>query len=297
MSDDDSWLDESYRVETPERIDLSYDVAGIGSRFVAALLDTLIIGVAASLVAIFGSAALMLLFSMGAVVRRAGSAVASTEAAIAISLFLTFFVVWGYYVFFELIWHGQSPGKRMLGLRVIKEGGYPIGFVESAIRNVVRLVDFLPFYYVLGVIAMVLNRRYRRLGDYAAGTVVVKERKDVSLASLDAVNQTLVDRTIRPDPVEHDERRGRRWTPPDMASAEPTGSVMVPIANLERLTASDQSLLREYVARRSSLLKPAAERLAADLATALAKKLDHDLGRETPEAFLARLVRETGRGG
>ncbi len=84
---------------------------------------------------------------------------------------------------FEITTNGQSPGKRALGLRVIKAGGYPISFGDSAIRNLVRLVDFLPFCYGVGLLVMLINGNWQRLGDVAAGTVVVKtpRKKNVHL--------------------------------------------------------------------------------------------------------------------
>ena len=87
----------------------------------------------------------------------------------------TFALQWGYYMIFEIATNGQSPGKRVLGLRVIKAQGYPISFSDSAIRNIVRIVDMLPFAYGVGLLTMLLNKNWQRLGDLAAGTLVVKE--------------------------------------------------------------------------------------------------------------------------
>jgi hypothetical protein len=99
---------------------------------------------------------------------------------------LTFFIFWGYYLFFEMAWNGQSPGKRRLGLRVIRTDGSPITFTESLIRNLIRLFDFLPAYYGVGVVAMFINSQTRRLGDLVAGTLVVHDRP-VTLDSLGSV--------------------------------------------------------------------------------------------------------------
>lgn len=87
---------------------------------------------------------------------------------------VVFVLFWGYYIVFEVTTNGQSLGKRVLGLRVIKEGGYPVTFADSAIRNLVRIVDFLPFCYGVGLLSMLINRDWRRLGDLAAGTLVIK---------------------------------------------------------------------------------------------------------------------------
>lgn len=254
-----------YHLETPERVALSYDVAGLGSRFLPALVDMIVQTVLAIIIFFLGT------LGLGTVFAGVGDALGIDDElgpvlAVAITLLLGFAIFGGYFVFFETLWHGQSPGKRLFGLRVIKEGGYPIGFSEALIRNLVRLVDFLPAYYMIGVTAMLIDGRARRLGDLAAGTIVVKERRGVTLASL------------------------RAPAGPSVASdAESTDVVGIP--NLRRLTAAEQSLLREYLARRPSLAGPAARSLATTLATSLARRLDHDLAGEDPELFLARLAR------
>ncbi|MGH2458979.1 MAG: RDD family protein [Chloroflexota bacterium] len=263
-----SWPDRSagnrYRVETPERIDLEYDVAGIGSRFVALLLDTLILVGLFVLVIVLGTFGLGLALSTVSRLARIGDPSIASALGYAIGILLWFLIFWGYFVFFDLAWHGQSPGKRVLGLRVVKRGGYPLGFVDSVIRNVVRLVDFLPAYYIVGVIVMFIDRYDRRLGDLAAGTLVVKERRDLKI---DAVAGSPV------------------------GIATPDGT---PVLNVDRLSARDRGVLREYFARQASLAAPVAASLAAQLAEAFARKLDHDLGDEAPEAFLKRLYASVG---
>ncbi len=272
MQTPDPPVGDRYRVETPERIDLEYDVASLGSRLLAAMVDTMLVSLLMAVLGILGTLGLASVFGLLVaglgLDRRLGAAL-----ALPIILVLLFALFWGYYVFFELVWHGQSPGKRWVGLRVIKEGGYPIGFVDSAIRNLVRLVDFLPAYYVLGAMVMFIDRRSRRLGDLAAGTLVVKERRELKLESLDLPS---------PDPTAAGE------FVPFGAAAEPS------IPNLWRLTPADQSLLREYSLRRPSLSPEAAATLAVRLAGLFARKLEYDLAGESPEAFLARLSEQLG---
>ena len=86
-----------------------------------------------------------------------------------------FAVEWGYYVLWESLWSGRTPGKRSMNLRVLKEGGYPTGFLDIALRNLLRAADFLPMAYSVGLAVMGLDARFRRLGDMVAGTVVVVE--------------------------------------------------------------------------------------------------------------------------
>jgi uncharacterized RDD family membrane protein YckC len=99
------------------------------------------------------------------------------KATIGVILVAMFLLEWGYYVAFETVRAGRSPGKSVLSLRVVKEGGYPVGFIDSLLRNLLRAADFLPVGYVLGLLAMGGDSRFRRLGDRVAGTLVVLEER------------------------------------------------------------------------------------------------------------------------
>ncbi len=169
-------IDEFLKVDTPENVVFGYEVVGIGSRFIAALIDSLIILVLQGVAALGFGFILLTAFE-----------VESLEAWItAVYLLLAFALLWGYYIFFELLWNGQSPGKRWNGLRVIRQDGTPITLTESIIRNLIRIVDFLPGFYGLGLVVMFADQRARRLGDLAAGTLVVREQEQVTLESLKA---------------------------------------------------------------------------------------------------------------
>ena len=96
---------------------------------------------------------------------------------IAIAVLLIFVLLWGYFIFFELTWNGQTPGKRAAGVRVLTSRGEPVTLVHTLVRNVLRIVDALPSFYMVGVISILVTRRSQRLGDLAAGTVVVRERR------------------------------------------------------------------------------------------------------------------------
>lgn len=173
--------DDYLNIDTPENVAFGYEVAGIGSRFLAALVDTLLILVLQLVVN------LTLLFLASVLF---GSLFEQEDTLLfwflALFGFIAFALLWGYYIFFELSWNGQSPGKRWVGLRVIRTDGTPITLTESIIRNLVRLIDFLPAYYGVGVVVMFINDQARRLGDLAAGTLVVRERANVTLESLAA---------------------------------------------------------------------------------------------------------------
>ncbi len=150
---------------------LEFPVAGIGSRFVAVLLDHLII--------VGGFFALFLVFfAFAAAAGRHALESLAGKWFLAGLIFVSFLLIWCYFALFEAFWHGQTPGKRAMQLRVIKDAGRQVTLFESLARNLLRVVDYLPSLYLTGVIAMLCNQRNKRLGDMAAGTIVVHERRD-----------------------------------------------------------------------------------------------------------------------
>lgn len=168
-------MNEQLSVETPEQIDINFQQAGIGSRFYAALIDFLLL----ALIFLVGYYVNERFISeLGDVLGKWFSALGGV---------IVFVLNWGYYMVFEITTNGQSLGKRVLGLRVIKEGGYPISFADSAIRNLVRIADFLPLFYGVGLLVMLLNKNWQRLGDLAAGTLVIKTvRTELTLPATDS---------------------------------------------------------------------------------------------------------------
>jgi uncharacterized RDD family membrane protein YckC/uncharacterized membrane protein SpoIIM required for sporulation len=162
-------LDQHIDVETPEQVMLSYTVAGIGSRAVAALID-------------YGIC-ITLFVAMWIVLESFSGHRSSAPWVTVLLIVFAFGVTWGYYVLFEALWDGQTPGKRRMGLRVVRDGGFSITFSASAVRNLVRFVDMQPgVFYGLGILSAVLSRSGKRLGDYAAGTFVVRERALIATA-------------------------------------------------------------------------------------------------------------------
>jgi uncharacterized RDD family membrane protein YckC len=148
-------------VETPDHIVLRYDLAGGGNRGFAALVDFIV----ASLVFV-GALYLFSLFT-----NVAGPAGGPFFGLVVL---LTFTLAWSYFVLLEWLWQGQTVGKRLYGLRVIRDDGAPAGFVAVLIRNLIRIVDFLPAFYGLGLLMIIFTSRSQRLGDLAAGTYVVR---------------------------------------------------------------------------------------------------------------------------
>lgn len=226
-------MDDAYGLSTPEQVELRLDVAGLGSRFLAGLTDALIQG--GVMIALLVAAILS-----GVLVDRLGAS-GSTASTVMLSLAVLaiFVVIWGYYIFFEMVWNGQTPGKRLAGLRVLTSGGHPITLAHSLIRNLVRIVDFLPSSYMLGAVVILLNRRSQRLGDLAAGTIVVKERREAAPRSLDL--------TVT-DPLA-----------PQQAAA---------------FLAEDVALAREFLLRRSGLAPSRRRELAERISRRLRARLD-----------------------
>lgn len=161
-------LDATLDVETPEQVVVSYTLAGIGTRGAAALIDLLLMLLLTGTLWYAAASLPKLMPGLRDVGR--GSWV---SAVIIIGQFL---ILWGYFVAFEAIWDGQTPGKRLLGLRVVRNGGGGVDLGASAARNLIRFVDFLPFGYFVGMISIIANQRNQRLGDLVAGTIVVRER-------------------------------------------------------------------------------------------------------------------------
>jgi uncharacterized RDD family membrane protein YckC len=162
-------LDNTTEVETPERIRFRYRTAGPVRRGLAWGLDLLVrLALLVVVIILLGIIAGVSASELG-------------NASKGFLLVTTFVLEWGYFVAFETMWSGSSPGKRVFGLRVVKEGGFPLGFTDSLLRNLLRAADFLPVGYVVGVTVMAGDRRFRRLGDRVAGTmVVVEDRVHVS---------------------------------------------------------------------------------------------------------------------
>jgi uncharacterized RDD family membrane protein YckC len=157
-------------VATPERVSFGYQVAGLGTRAIAQTLDLLI--VAGILIAVFFAAAGL------------GVATGSGDIFLRFLVLGSFFLLFGYFWVSEAIWSGQTVGKRVFRLRAIGDRGERLTFAQAGIRNVVRIVDFLPYGYGVGLVVLFVNGKGKRLGDLAAGTIVVKDSDAVGLWQL-----------------------------------------------------------------------------------------------------------------
>lgn len=147
-------------VETPDHVVLRYDLAGGGNRGFAALVDFILAAL------VFAGAA----FAFSSLTGALGGG----GQLFGLVLLLTLTLAWLYFVLLEWLWQGQTVGKRLYGLRVIRDDGAPAGFVAVFIRNLIRIIDFLPAFYGLGLLMIIFTSRSQRLGDLAAGTYVVR---------------------------------------------------------------------------------------------------------------------------
>ena len=162
---------ENLNIDTPEQIALEFPLAGIGSRFLAIFIDSLlqiVFFLAVILIAAFSFPVLQDIWGDLSLLRGFLGAV--------VLLIVPFCLYWGYYATFEIIWRGQTPGKRVAGIRVIHQTGRPMTSVEAIGRNLMRGIDFLPTMYGIGLICMICNKENKRLGDFIAGTIVVHDK-------------------------------------------------------------------------------------------------------------------------
>jgi uncharacterized RDD family membrane protein YckC len=200
-------------IDTPEQTALDFAIAGIGSRFLALAVDTLIQILVGLVVGFGGSAAIGVL------------ELAMPKAAVwglAILVLFFFLLYFGYFAFFEIIWNGQTPGKRKAGIRVIKDSGRPLTPAESIARNLMRIVDWLPTLYAVGMASALLTKENKRLGDLVAGSLVIRE---AALSDLKA-----------------------SW----QVSVAPIGPVPSSLGGAD-LTAEDYALIDSFLNRRSDL--------------------------------------------
>ncbi len=255
--------DDIVRIETPEHVVFEYELAGLGTRLVAAAVDGMLVGLG--------------LLGLGLVtVLVAGGLSELAPYAIASAIVSAFVLFWGYPILFELYMGGQTPGKRSLGIRVIQEGGTALTPAAVVVRNLLRLVDFLPGGYFLGVVVMMLNRRYKRIGDFVAGTIVIRERLR-SRSPVRVPTQELS--PARNEAAAADLRR----------------------AGVHRLSPAQVQLLEDFLGRRRGLEPAARHRLADQLSRTLMEQLRI---QEIPgERFLQSLLlahrrnEEQGEGG
>jgi uncharacterized RDD family membrane protein YckC len=263
-----------FEVVTPEQVAIRYELAGFGSRGLAAMLDTgiqLLILLAVSL-------PLSLMMAPGGVHADNFFSQLTNSTLIGILILLQFIITWGYWIGFETLWNGETPGKRLLHLRVIKDGGFPIDFRAALIRNLLRAVDVLPGLMALPIydcafISVLCNPQYKRLGDFAAGTLVVRYAKDEGSLPEFTFGEAQVLRLF------------------DATT----------LSALPLITREDMRLVQRYLQQRTNLAPPLRAEFATRLAAPLMEKLHYptapdglDYERWLDELNLAYRTRSLG---
>ncbi len=235
--------DDRLTIATPEGVELSLTLAGVGSRCTAAVIDLAI------------EIVLILAVTIPAVSVGNGFGIAAGTIG-------AFLIVMTYDVLFEVLNGGQTPGKRANGLRVVRSQGQPIEFVASTIRNVMRLIDFLPTLYMIGIASILSTHKNQRLGDLAADSIVVRERK----ASLS-------------QPA---------WKPPAQLPTAPT--LAVGTLDVSHVTAEEVAAVRHYLERRPQLEAHIRRRIAQTMAERLRPKVGGAPDDLRGEPFLIAVV-------
>ncbi len=271
-------------IETPEQVALEFPVAGMGSRFVALLLDHLIqVG------------ALLVLFLVFLMIEAAiGEHTTESTASkwfIAGVIFVVFLLYWGYFTLFEAFWRGQTPGKRVMKLRVIKDAGRQITLFESLARNLLRIADYLPSLYLAGAITMLCNQRNKRLGDLAAGTMVVHERGESQPLLYTGMPSTTAAAAPRGAGLFAPGTFVRTPAAPvDPWSAPAVGAGMFPADAVARLSGQDLVVLEAFFARALDLPLATRAAMAARIAAEMAGKMGVSLPEGNPERALEAIV-------
>ncbi|MGH9599471.1 MAG: RDD family protein [Terracidiphilus sp.] len=261
-------------IDTPELVSIEMPLAGIGSRFIALLVDYLIWCAGAF---VLGLLFVAIVGSIGAFSRI------SAQWVVAIAIMLVFLVNWGYFTLFEAFWNGRTPGKRVARIRVIQRSGRAIGIFESMARNLVRFVDQFPGFYAVGVIAMFVTKQHQRLGDLAAGTLVVRDREEEASPWGDSGARTFTAQIFAP--------AAPAW--------EPQAALTLPTTGIAKLAPADLEVLEGFFSRRLDMSIETRQALAQRIAAAIQAKY----GLEPPagasvETFLeatARQLRDLGR--
>ena len=240
-------MDRSIEVRTPESVAFAYELAGLGSRFLAVMVDLIIQGIL--IVALF--------IALAAAASRLPSQSQSgfaTNIGLGIFLFIIFAILFGYFIVLEAVWNGQTPGKKLLGIRVVRDGGYAIDFSASLVRNLIRVGEASLGFYAISAISALLSTENKRIGDFAAGTIVVR---DARLPTPEALARDLAQEPI--------------YAPTSLLSGE------------------ERALIHRFLERREHLAPARRTSLAAQLAARVRPRVAPELARLDDESLLEKL--------
>ncbi len=255
-------------IETPEQVDLRLPIAGIGSRFLAILADTILqIAVELLLILLF-----VLFVSAAARDHLFDIPDAAGKWFVAAIILFNFLLYWGYFALFEAFWNGQTPGKRVVKIRVIKDSGRQITLFEALARNLVRVVDMLPpNFYLVGLVTMLCNKQQKRLGDFVAATIVIHER---------ASEQPVLGHTSR-------SITASLYQPPSTELTQRVGTFQPPADAVARLKAEDLNVIESFLARALDLELSTRAEIASRIAASMFAKMNLSLPQQVnPERAL-----------
>lgn len=240
-------MDRIVEIRTPESVAFAYQLAGLGSRFLALAADIvtqLVVAIAALYALVFAAARL-----------PKGTLAPSRfeqNAVTALFIFAFFMIFFGYFILFEAFWHGQTPGKRLMGIRVVRDGGYAVDLGASLVRNVIRIVEGSMCFYAIAAISALVSSENKRIGDYAAGTLVVRD--------------------------------ARILPPGQLADA-----LAPQYAATAILQGDERELVHRFIERRSALPPERRAQLAAEIAARVRPRVGADLAALDDESLLERL--------
>jgi uncharacterized RDD family membrane protein YckC len=279
-------IGDQLNIDTPELVAIELPLAGVGSRFIAILVDYLIWGFVFLILGIAAAIIIPALHFFGGV---------SANWAIGIFVLIVFLLQWGYFALFEAFGNGRTPGKRVARIRVIHQSGRGINFVESLARNLVRFVDYFPGFYAVGIVAIFLSRRNQRLGDMVAGTLVVRDREVDSPHWGESASRTFTAPTLiagSPIPQAGSPATGPgSWDGP--WGGPPHLRVVLPAPALAKLSASDLEVLEGFFARRLDVDLQTRAALAGRIASALCAKSGLAIPQDTSvETFLEAVAHQ-----
>ncbi len=262
--------EETLVIETPERVPLAFALASIGNRFLAAAIDHFIQYFSIGVVVYIFLAAAGFGSELGIVEEVQNE---MPKWTIAIMIFVLFLLFAGYFIFFEWLWDGQTPGKRLLKLRVIRDDGRPITLWEAIARNLLRVFDAAPGFFVpiysVGLIVIFLSGRDQRVGDIFAGTVVIRERSDEAPTFAETFSNPISDAAFR--------------------RVQPRTDFT---ANVKMLTSLEIEVVESFLRRRWDLTERQRLWMAWRIALPLMFKLkpDYDIATFSYEGFLEEVL-------
>jgi uncharacterized RDD family membrane protein YckC len=220
------------KLQTPESVELDFTLAGIGNRAQALMVDYILLAIAIATV-LFTGVVLFSQFQLTPLFQ---------QWYVAVAILVTFTIFVGYFIFFESLWQGQTPGKRYAKIRVIRDDGRPVGLSQATLRSLLRPIDDA---LSIGFFMIVFNKQEKRLGDLLAGTVVIQEERPLNDLKL-----VLSDR------------------------AKSFASQLLEVCNLSLLLPDDFASIREFLQRRQQLQPESRKNLSRQLALQLKSILE-----------------------